>query len=344
MTFVSRDCVELDVVLPATSSVGPFWIDANSRRQAGASFDELPRTKLCAGTSETLREVLGRAGDDLGIGLLSIERVNTRRRRFWPRRKPEPWEEMTSEPKNRAAEGRFEGYLRFAAFVRPGDEENGPAVASDKRLHLRRIAAVDRDGIARWTEKPLDVSLDDLLRADRAGLIDGDPLRPYLIIAVPAGDPGVMADWRALNDALAMAWEVIANLTVGYSAWQLLEVIRGRLGGAKSTVESREREWGERGLRPPDLATILNVRPRSTEEVSSLLACSDSEAEALLWGLGFTEGGDGMWARSSTPVPEDAVLGRVMELLLTTSPADLEVVRSEIEDLLQTSKDPPKDD
>jgi hypothetical protein len=313
--------LELQVVLPATESIAPFWIDAAARRPRGTPFSDLPVVSVSAAPEETLRAVLGRAGDLLGVGLLDRERTDgmwsPRRRHWWSPRKPPSRQRLTSDPRNRDPQGRFEELLRFAAFVLAGDEENGPAVLQNKYLHLTRVATVDADGLAHWDVRPLDSRIGDLLRAAEAGILDGDPLRPYLILAVPGGDLGAIgATWSAFEEAFTVVWEVVSAAGTAYSAAQAIKAIRARLGGAKEVIALRSGEWSERGARPADLAAILGARPRSPEEVAALLGCAEAEAEALLWGLGFEAGDDGLWSaaveneEASVPLLARSMLGR----------------------------------
>jgi hypothetical protein len=331
--------LQLRVVLPATESIGPFWIDANARRPAGTPFSDLPEVTVSAATEETLRAVLGRAGDLLGVGLLDHERTDgmwsPRPRRRWSSRKPPSRRRVTSDPRNRDPEGRFEEHLRFAAFVRPGDEEDRPAVLRHKYLHLRRVATVDADGLARWDVRPLDAPIGGLLRSGDAGLLGGDPLRPYLILAVPGGDLGAIgATWSAFEEAVAVVWEVVSAAGTAYSAAQAIKAIRARLGGAKEVIALRSGEWSERGARPADLVPILGARPRSPGEAAALLGCAESEAEALLWGLGFEAGDDGLW-RAVAEDDEVSVHLLARSLLSRSEASTTEAIRAEAEAALR---------
>jgi len=332
--------LQLQVVLPATESIAPFWIDAAARRPPGTPFSDLPVVSVSAAPEETLRAVLARAGDLLGVGLLDRERTDgmwsPRRRHWWSPRKPPSRQRLTSDPRNRDPQGRFEELLRFAAFVLPGDEEDGPAVLSHKYLHLRRVATVDAAGLARWDVRPLDAPIGDLLRAAEAGLLGGDPLRPYLILAVPGGDLGsIGATWSSLEEAFGILWTVMSATGTAYSAAQAINVIRARLGGAKEVIDARSGEWSERGARPADLAAILGARPRSPEEVAALLGCAESEAEALLWGLGFEAGDDGLW-RAVVENDEEPTVPLLARSLLGRSEASTtEAIRAEAEAALR---------
>jgi hypothetical protein len=329
--------LDLQVVLPATESIGPFWIDAAARRSPGSPFSLLPTVTVSAAPEETLRGVLGRAGDLLGVGLLDYERAGrriswSRRRRWRSLRKPPSWQRVTSDPRNRDAAGRFEEHLRFAAFVLPGDEEEGPAVLKHKYLHLTRVATVNDRGLARWDVRPLEASIGDLQRAAEAGLIDGDPLRPYLILAVPGGDLGVLGvTWGAFEQAIGVVWEVVSAAGTAYSAVQAIKAARARLGGAKEVIGVRSAEWSERGARPADLSAVLGARPRSLKDVAALLGCAEPEAEALLWGLGFEAADDGLWRAVVENDNELTVPLLARSLLVRTEASTTETLQAEAE-------------
>jgi hypothetical protein len=337
MMGMPSEHLQLQVVLPATESIGPFWIDSAARRSPGTPFSLLPAVTVSATSEETLRAVLGRSGDLLGVGLLNHERADRRmswpgRRRWWSPRKPPSRQRVTSDPRNRDATGRFEEHLRFAAFVLPGDEANGPAVLGHKYLHLTRVVTVDDRGLARWDVHPLEAPIGDLLRAAEAGLLDGNPLRPYLILAVPGGDLGVIGTtWSAFEEAFGLVWEVASAAVTAYSAAQAIEAIRARLGGAKEVIGVRSAEWSERGARPADLLAILGARQRSPREVAALLGCAEPEAEALLWGLGFEAADDGLWRAVVENDDELTVPLLARSLLARTEASTTEALRAEAE-------------
>lgn len=334
--------VKLHVVLPATESVGPFWIDAEARRPSGTAFSHLPAVSISAAPEETLRAVLARAGDLLGVGLLDSERAYrrlspTQRRWFW--RKAPDHRRVVSDPRNRDFAGRFEEHLRFAAFVRPGDEGAGPAVLRHKHLNLRRVATVDVEGLAHWDVHPLDAQIEDLLRAGDAGLVDGDPRRPYLILAVPAGDLGVFSTtWSALEEAFDVLWTAISVAGTGYSAAQSLQAIRDRFGKAKKVVKSCSGDWHRRGARPSDLPAVLASRPRTPAEVAALLGCAEAEAEALMWGLGFEQAEDARWRPGSADQEDLAFFPLARAILARQTSTTAEELRVEAEAALRCRK------
>lgn len=318
---------DVEVILPATLSVGPIWIDRRSRRADGAPFSDLPRTTVAASGDQALREVLGRAGPALGVGALNMQRASEQMAKR--RLRTVSWGDATSNPKNLDSTTRFESILHFAGFVRPGDEDHGPAIVHDKRLHLRRVAIVDSTGEARWDIPAIDATIADLIRTADADLLDGEPFRPYLIVAVPAGDFGIGADWKAFEDALRIFVEALMVFGGAYSAYEGAKALVGRLRGAIEVIDRRKSQWDDRGGRPEDLEKILGARPRLPREVGALLGCPQGEAEALLWGLGFRSGEDGLWRSDDEPAAD--ALETVRRLPTRASVPSAELVREEAE-------------
>lgn len=190
--------------------------------------------------------------------------------------------------------GRFDASHRKIAFYKPEDDE-GPVERPQGRLMLGELVLVDRDGRAIFGVHDLrTVGYDDLLGAAEAGAIDGDPLKPYLILDEGWGDvPPV--DWATVQEGFDVAWEVIKALAVVTGAttggvkakqWLTERLARGRDALAANP------EWSQRGYRPDQFVTLLSTRDWNTADLARLLGCSEQEAEAVLWALGyvFSEG------------------------------------------------------
>ena len=185
---------------------------------------------------------------------------------------------------------RVDASYHRVAFFKPEDEA-GFAPRAQGRMHLTELTLVDDRGRALFGVSRLHaVRFSDLIRAADAGVIDGDPLRPYLILDQGWGDwPGV--DWATTQTALDVVWEVVkavAALTgaaagvVKARSWLRERVDRGRTALATNPV------WAQRGDRPDQLAALVSLRPWKTHELAALLGCSESEAEGILWILGFS--------------------------------------------------------
>jgi hypothetical protein len=142
------------------------------------------------------------------------------------------------------------------------------------------------------------VRFDDLLRGAEAGTIEGDPLRPYLVLDEGWGDAPPV-DWATVQTGLEIAWEVAKAVAVATGAttgvvkarkW-LLE----RLGRGRESLRANP-EWAQRGYRPDQFESLLANREWKTEDLARLLGCTDDQAEGALWILGYVfDQSEGKW-------------------------------------------------
>lgn len=254
----------------------------------GAHWDELPKTTVLADPTETLREVLRRAANDLGIDVAAeVKKIHSK---------------LRAERGEAPHEDKVVDRIAFAEFRRPDDDE-----PVDERGTLRRLARLkgcgvvvvrDAQGHAVWRRPPFAATMAELIDAAEAGLLDGDPLQPYLVLVVPQGDFGTLGEWHEFATQLQLLWEISGALAQVAGAWGFVELLR-KVAGRRSaevarTVEENAVAWSERGARPSDLVELLEQRPRSGESIAALLGCSLGEAEAVLWGLGCTRDGE-LW-------------------------------------------------
>ena len=89
----------------------------------------------------------------------------------------------------------------FVAFYKEEDER---VAMSDRRTYAHHLITVDEAGLAHWNVGLQHARCGDLVRAAEHGLVDGDPLRPYLILQPPAGN-GILLTWAAVMTALSIA-------------------------------------------------------------------------------------------------------------------------------------------
>jgi hypothetical protein len=130
----------------------------------------------------------------------------------------------------------------------------------------------------------------ELVDAADAGLLDGNPLQPYLIPSMPQGDVGVLGEWVEFSQTLKVLWDVVevAATAGGAVAFaELLSRLRRRRSEVPSIVDRNASGWAERGAAPADLVRFLASADRTSGEIAALLGCSNVEAEALLWGMGL---------------------------------------------------------
>jgi len=111
-------------------------------REWARPYRERPNVALEVEEDETLGHVMTRAAEAFGVAIPSDE-----------------W----ASP------------IAFISFYKPEDEE---------RFHgwTTSLTLIDASGRAVWNVYWKDVPYRELLRAEEAGALDGDPLRPYLIL------------------------------------------------------------------------------------------------------------------------------------------------------------------
>lgn len=186
----------------------------------------------------------------------------------------------------------------FLAFFTPGDENGLPP---DRWTYAHNLTTVDADGHARWGV-PLDrATIADLVRAGELDLVDGDPLKPYLIIQPPAGN-GVAIGWAAIYTALTIA----ANID---GALGFIERVKSSITAGRDAVERNFLKFADRGGTPAAVVRTASARPWTTEELSLLLDVPDTDVDPLLRLFGFELGEDGKWS------PGEGEEARLLRLL-----------------------------
>jgi hypothetical protein len=282
---------QISVVVAVLRPVLIFEVDEFPSND-DVGWDGLPKTTIPAGLSDTLRTVLRRACDVLGVRMTQ--------------------ELLESESKWAGIDGRpallrdVADHLVYVGFRRADDDERieiGPADVTRKRNTRRfgaHVVVRDEAGRALWRRPGLDATLGELIDAADAGLIDGDPLQPYLIPSTPAGDFGGLDQWITFQNALT-ALGGVAGLMATLDGVlgikdRLADIRRRRNSEAPEIVARHSSAWAERGAAPSDLLQLLVARPRTGDEVAALLGCRRDEAEAMLWALGFVmDEGTGLW-------------------------------------------------
>lgn len=208
---------------------------------------------------------------------------------------------------------------------------------------------LDDQGRVRSTWEWMDVPMRELLRAADAGVLDGDPRRPYLVNNAPEGN-GLLPDWPTFVELLKLWWMVAVGVATTGGVWQFFRFVGEALAkrGPESVevVESHATDWSARGLRPDRLLALLGTRPWHEADLADLLGCTQGEAAALLTGLGYTARREGLW------VPADDEGSRLLrgnlDLILaasmTTKTAALEdEFRTRLENLRETGRAQPVD-
>lgn len=218
-------------------------------------------------------------------------------------------------------------------------------------LRLRsELALVDERGLVRFTHHWAEVTYGELLAAEQAGTLDGDPRRPYLLLQPGIGN-GLMVDWQTLVIAWVVFWQILdkidITLSVGERAKRTLEKLRGRSEGAPNVLEGLYADWLERGGRVDNIDGLLGQRPWHLQDLAELLGCSPAQAEVFLLGAGYAASPrTGLWSRGED---EEAKLLHgnlefVIHTAMTTRRDAVErVLRERLEHLVETGEAPPLD-
>ena len=186
-------------------------------------------------------------------------------------------------------EGGFTLRSNRIAFYKPEDEQ-AFAPRGVPRVLANELILVDQDGRAIFgVYDHRSVTFADLLRAGEAGTLDGDPLRPYLMLDMGWGD-APPPDWATLLEGLEVAWQVVQGVGVVGGAAAFLGKVRDwlnkRVGAARDALRAHP-EWMQKGYRPDQFEALIAPRDWTAAEIAPLLGCTEAEAEAVLWTLGF---------------------------------------------------------
>ncbi len=230
--------------------------------------------------------------------------------------------------------------VAFVDFHRDGE---APSLRSE-------LALVDEQGRVRFTHRWKEVTYRELLAAEEAGTLAGDPRRPYLLLQPGIGN-GLMVDWQTLVVAWVVFWEILdktdITLSLGERAKRALEKLRGRGGDAPAVLEGLYAGWQERGGRVDNIDALLGQRPWHLQDLADLLGCSTGQAEAFLLGAGYAASPQtGLWSRGQDEVAQllHGNLEFVIHMAMTTRRDAVErVLRDRLERLLETGEAPPLD-
>jgi len=231
-------------------------------------YQERPNANLEVAPDETLKSALERAIEDLGVTVAQPPGVE-----FSP-----------------------VDNLAFVAFYDLADE-NG--FGDNRRFeHLGDLTTVDETGRALWNRSFEAVPYEVLVRTAEAGLLDGDPLRPYLILNSPEGN-GVLLTWEGLVTAYLVLRGVLAMASDLEGALQFKTRLQERLRRAERVAEAVEQHrdgWASRGARPDNFKEMIDRGdPWSSQDLAERLGTPVVTAEAILEGFGFGREPSGLW-------------------------------------------------
>lgn len=162
----------------------------------------------------------------------------------------------------------------------------------------RELFLLDAEGHVRTTWEWANEPLGEIVRAGDAGVLVGDPRRPYLLNQQGFGN-GVITDWPTFLELLELWWKIAGGLATAGGVWGFFKMVGGviRRRGPESVeiAKAHALEWNACGLRPDNLRDLLGSRPWDAAELALRLGCTEQEAVALLVGLGHAQGDDGLW-------------------------------------------------
>ncbi len=190
--------------------------------------------------------------------------------------------------------------VHFVAFYEPEDE--GGNTVQQRWTYAHNLVVVTDDQRIRWHVPLEEARLADLVRAAEHGLVDGDPLRPYIVLQPPAGN-GLLFVWAMFTTALSIAANIEGTI-------QGIERIKRKLAAGKKVIDEHFLDWSERGGDPLAVAATLRRQPWKTDELALLLGVQPIEVEPLMELYGFARNDEGLWLSSEE---EEARLLRLLE-------------------------------
>jgi hypothetical protein len=218
----------------------------------------------------------------------------------------------------------------------------------------REITLLDEQGRVRWTWDWLNEPLSELLRAAEAGVLDGDPLRPYLLLQPGIGN-GIAADFPTFVELWKLWWDVadkaaiLTGLILGGRELKSRLARSGKDAGPEKSpdvIASHYAEWAENGARADNITAFLGRRPWHLADVAQLIGCTEAEAQAFLLGLGYERSSSGLW-RLGESEPARLIQGSaefVLNAGMTTRVDAMEtVLRERAEAFGRTGKATPLD-
>jgi hypothetical protein len=275
-------------------------------------YDERLKLVVDAEEHDTLATVLGRAARQLGIDEM-------------------PWGDPVEQG------------IAFCAFHKDEDHDGW-----NRKLETE-VTLVDQQGRAVWGIyfKADEVTVAELVRAGEQAALNGDPLRPYLILSPSIGN-GFFLPWVVLGGGLKLLWDFLETVstiedTLSFGE-RVIEAARDRLGRGREVVEEHYPNWAERGGTPVGLMKFLRQRNWATPDLAQLLGCTEQEAEAVLWALGYSKAESGLWRPGGDPEAEllNVAVGDLPYSFSTDMVGFERTVQHRIGEFLRTGELPPE--
>lgn len=203
------------------------------------------------------------------------------------------------------------------SFYRPSDRVGG---TYDYRRWSQAIRLVNQSGDPSWAVRWSDIRMGELVASADAGLVDGDPLRPYLWPVIPQGDTVERLATAAWT--IWMLWEHALSVR---DTVQLARDALSRIARGQAVARDDPAAWATALRRPDELMSFLHAQPRTAVEVAAKMGFTEEQAEGAMWGLGFTAREDGRWVPAGDRIA--AALHEAMMQIesLGRAPTELEV-------------------
>lgn len=117
---------------------------------------------------------------------------------------------------------------------------------------------------------------------------------------------------------LGLIWQTLSQVSAAYGIFDLSQRLSVLFRRRAEVEEAHYRDWRERGAMPSDVHDFIKDRSTwTTPQLSSLLGCSSSEAEAFIVGKGFYwDEDDRAWKRQEAAQDEAGVIDTLDELAL----------------------------
>ena len=253
----------------------------------------------------------------------------------------EPHEHVGEVLRKAAREWGAEFPGAFIAFYTPDDESEFAGRISPT------VPLVDDAGRATWRHIFYDVPYRRLIESAEAGVLAGDPRRPYLVMQPGIGD-GVLPDWATFKAVWDSIYFVLENVdTIGGSLAaaalakkHVVDRLRHRTKAAAEAVQQHATDWGTRGGDPYELDEWLDDRIWNSNDLAELLDCTPDEAEALLWGFGFAQAPSGLWRRNEDPEAEFLTAGTGLGFSSVGAPEARvrKIIQEELEAFLESGQ------
>jgi hypothetical protein len=183
--------------------------------------------------------------------------------------------------------------INWVAFY---DEHDEVVLDRSRYILARELMLIDGEGRVTWRNTFEQATFGQILRAADAGVIPGDPRRPYLILQQPGGGDGGFLIWQALLDGWKLLKPMLEAVSAIEGGLQFHDRVARRAGRGVEALEQSYPDVERRRGQPVDLAALITrsaVWHRA--DLAKSLGCSETFAEALLELFGYSGNDQVLW-------------------------------------------------